>query len=238
MEKIVLCIALVVFSQTVFSQTKIDEYGKIITDDESARLYNFVEQLKKDKTVSGTLVIYKDKSETTGKFLRHFYGVKSILMNSFGVSPDSFSIVFGGEDIRRTEIWLNNSKEESSKFESKILDETLAGKINRKTLFDNNCIDCDESPFINQFIFGAGLDYLAEALKANPDTSALIQIAKVEYLAESTKERKDLINLIFDRLKKSQIPKDRISVKFIRGVEAKFYIIPKANKNKILKKSL
>ena len=226
MKRILLCLILIASSQWVLAQTKFDEYGALLSEDESARLYNFAGQLKESGAVEGTLIIYKDKSETTGKFLRHFYGVKSFLIESFSISPEKVSIVFGGESTRRTEMWLSKSKEESSKFESEIFDEKLAGKINRKILFDYNCLDCDESPFVNQFIFREGIDYLAEVLKANPKTKAIIKIAKVEFVSKTTKEKRYLLNEIFDRLRKKQVQRKKVSVQFTSGNWAKFYIIP------------
>ena len=234
MRKILLYIFLIAFSQTAFAQTKIDEYGAIITDDEYFRLSHFVvEELKKDKDSRVTIIIYKDKSETTGKFLRHFYGVEDFLIKAFDISPDKFSVVFGGEDKRRTEIWLSKSKNDAIKFENKMLDETLAGKINQKLLFDYNCIDCDESPFINQFIFREGFDYLAKALKANPNTVALINIPKVEYVSKTAKEKSELLVEIKNRIiEKNEISKNRIKIQFTSGNFAFFYIIPQTVKIK------
>lgn len=227
MKRNFLCLFLaILFSSAVFAQTQIDEYGPIISDDESARLFNFAEQLKNDEANIGTIVIHKDKSETTGRFLRHFYGVKDFLIEAFDIAPKRFSIVFGGEDVRRTQIWLSKSKKEASKFESKILDETLAGKISRRILFDYNCLDCDESPFVNQFIFREGIDYLANALRANSRTKAIIKIGGVEYLSKSSKEKKDLLKNIFERLEKNKIRRNRVAVQFTSGMLARFYIIP------------
>lgn len=231
MRKILLCIILIAFSQTAFAQTKIDEYGGLITDDEYGHIVYFLEELKKDENTFGTLIIYKDKSETTGKFLRHFYGIKSFLADVFAVSPDKFSVVFGGEETRRTEVWLSKSKMEADKFKSKFLDETLVGNINKKVLFDINCIDCDESPFINQFIFREGFDYLAKALKANPKTFALIKIPKVEYVSKTAKEKSELLAEIKNRIiEKNEISKNRIKIQFTSGNFATFYIIPQTVK--------
>lgn len=230
MRKIFLCLIFIAFSQTVLTQIKIDDYGALISEDESGHLDNLVAKLREDSIAEATFVIYKDKAEPTGRFLRHFYGVKDFMIEIYKVSPEKLSIVFGGDNTRRTEIWLSQSKEEAAKFENKVLDETLVGKINRKTLFDYNCIDCDESPFINQFIFREGVDYLAETLKANPHTKAVIEIARVKYLSKTAKERKELLNQIFDKIEKKQIRRNKISIRFTSGIWAKFYIIPVRNK--------
>lgn len=233
MKKIFLCAILFVFSQIAFAQTKIDEYGGIIADDESGRLDYFAAQLKKDKNAKGTIIIYKHRLETTGKFLRHFYGVKNFLVKALDVSPDKFSVVFGGEEVRRTEIWLSESKNETVKFDNKILDETLNGKIMKRTLFDTECIECDPVVFIDGFIFREGLEYFAKALLANPNTNALIEVSKAEY--RTRKKRTELINEILDILvKDTKISKNRIEIQFTSPKSevsyASFYIIPKIDK--------
>ena len=232
MRKILPILFVLMISQIAFAQTKIDEYGKIISDDEGACLYYFVEKLKNDKDAKGAIIIYKDKFETTGKFLRHFHGVKSFLIESLGISPNRFSLVFGGENLRRTEVWLSKSDDEKLKFDAKPLDETLNGKIVKTTLFDIECLDCDQVVFINQFIFREGLEYFARAVQANPNTTALIEISKVEYVSKTRTEKQKLVNKIFEVLvKDNKISKDRIKIRFKSGYNASFYIIPKIDKN-------
>lgn len=232
MRKILPILFVLLISQIAFAQTKIDEYGKIIPDDEYFRLTYFLEQLKEDKNFKGTIVIQKDKFETTGKFLRHFHGVKSFLIESLGISSDRFSLVFGGENVHQTELWLSKSDDEKLKFDAKPLDETLNGKITKTTLFDSECLDCDQVVFINQFIFREGLEYFARAVQANPNTTALIEISKVEYVSRTRTEKQKLVNKIFEVLvKDNKISKDRIKIRFKSGYNASFYIIPKIDKN-------
>lgn len=232
MRKILPILFVLMISQITFTQTKIDEYGKIISDDEYFRLAYFLEQLKEDKKFKGTIVIQKNKFETPGKFLRHFHGVKSFLIESLGISPDRFSLVFGGENLRQTELWLSKSDNEKLKFDAKSLDETLNGKITKTTLFDSECLDCDQVVFINQFIFREGLEYFARAVQANPNTTALIEISKVEYVSKTRTEKQKLVNKIFEVLvKDNKISKNRIKIRFKSGYNASFYIIPKIDKN-------
>ncbi len=218
-----------------FAQTKFDEYGGVIADDESARLEYLAAQLKNEKNAKGTIIIYKHKLETTGKFLRHFYGVRNFLVKAIGVSPDRFSVLFGGEDVRRTEIWISDSKNETVKFDNKVLDETLDGKITKRTLFDRECIECDPAVFIDGFIFRDGLEYFAKALLANPNTNALIEVSKVEYISRTRKERTELINKILSILvKDNKISENRIKIQFTSArsvvAYASFYIVPKIDK--------
>jgi hypothetical protein len=232
MKKILPLFFILLISYISFSQTKIDEYGGIIPDDEGARLDHFSGQLKADENAKGTIIIYKDKREPMGNFLRHFYGVKSFLITQIGVRPDKFSIVFGGENKRRTKIWLNESKNQALKIDDKLLDETLSGKITKKTLFDRSCLDCDPVVFINESIFGNGLNYFAKALQANPNTNALIEISEVEYISKTPKEKTKLVNIILEGLiKNNKISKNRIKIRYKSGYWTSFYIVPKIDKN-------
>jgi hypothetical protein len=160
--------------------------------------------------------------------------VRNFLVKAIGVSPDRFSVVFGGEDVRKTEIWISNSKNETVRFNNKVLDETLGGKIKKRILFDRECIECDPAVFINGFIFREGLEYFAKALLANPNSNALIEVSKTEYRArrERTKLSNEILNIL---VKDKKISKNRIKIQFtlFKSIVAyaSFYIVPKIDKN-------
>jgi hypothetical protein len=219
--------------QISFAQTESAEYGGVIPDEEYAYLSIFADKLNKNADTKGIIIIHKHKTEPVGHFLRHFYGVRNYLINQFSAPAERFSVLYGGEvEGRRTEMRIIKGESEKSNFPKEALDETLSGKIRQKTLFDEECIDCDPVVFINESIFIEGLDYFARALKENPNTNALIEISKVEYVSKTRKEKKELTNKIFEVLvKDNKISRDRIKIKFKSGMTASFYIIPKIDKN-------
>ncbi|HYJ92595.1 MAG TPA: hypothetical protein VEV84_14900 [Pyrinomonadaceae bacterium] len=209
----------------ICAQSPVDEYGNIIPDDEFGHLGYFSDKLKADSVSVGTIVIYKDTRETTGHFLRHYYGVSSFLTKVFKLSPEKFKMIFGGEGERRTKLYIGPAG--TSNLHGIELDETLRGKISKDTLFDWECIDCDPVVFINGFIFREGMVYLARALLANPGTISVIKIGRVEYLSKTAKERRELKKEIRDMLIQSGLRNlKRVRLRFAKGSFAFVYIIP------------
>lgn len=219
-----------VLSQIIFGQTKIDEYEKLNSEDESGHLAYISQEFSKAENSKIHILINKEKKMPYGKFLRYFYGIENYL-NLFDIPKKSVITVAGAEkDEQLTQIWFVKDNQKLPAFNEISINEGINLRQSKKVLFDENCLDCDESPFIKQSIFREDLDYLAKALKSNPTANALIKIAKVEYLSKTAKERSILTNEIIGRLKKNQIQRNRISIQFTSGSEAFFYIIPKANK--------
>ncbi|MEP7037852.1 MAG: hypothetical protein ABI891_05875 [Acidobacteriota bacterium] len=219
-----------VLSQVIFGQTKIDEYEKLNSEDESGHLAYISQEFSKVENSKIYILINKEKKMPYGKFLRYFYGIENHL-NLFNIPKKSVITVAGDEkDEQLTQIWFVKDNEKPPAFNEISINDGVNLNQSKKVLFDDNCLDCDESPFIKQSIFRKGLDYLAKTLKANPTIDVLIEISKVEYLSKTFKERRTLTNEIISRLKKNQIQRNRISISFISGTEAFFYIIPKANK--------
>lgn len=227
MKKILTVLFILLISQVAFSQTKFDEYGYLIPDNEGARLYDVFQEFSENKDSKIYILINKEKKMAFGKFLRYFYGVKAFLSN-FNITKESIKMIMGEEkDKQLTQIYFVKNNNPSLVFKEVSVENKLQEKITKKSLFDTNCTDCDESPFIKQFIFREGLDYLAIALKANPTSNALLEVGRVEYLSRTVKERKELTKQIFGRLKKNGIGKERVSIQFNSGNIASFYIIPK-----------
>ena len=221
---------------TLKGQTMIDRYSAISNDDEFGHLFNFADKLKSNANKTGMILISKDESETVGSFLRHFYGVRAFMISTFGVSPNRFEVVYGGDGRRDTAMYLQ-SVDSQKRFTSFELDETLRGKITKRTLFDYTCLDCDQSPFINQFIFREGMQYLAKVLLANPGTYSKIFISRVESLSRTPKERKKLRNEIYDRLTRNSLKStNRVTLQFVNGIDAKIYIFPRLSPGIRIKK--
>lgn len=230
MKKILSLIFLLLISQSAFAQTKIDEYdrGKLFDCDEHARLYNFANELNNHPKAKGYVVIYKPINLKTGIFLRHFYGVKRVLTDFMDVKPERLQIIAGEERKEmQTELWLVSDDEKVPDFPTLSLEAKLNETITNKSLFDYECIGCSPAVVIDFFIFNEGLEYFAEALKANPNSKALISIGTNEFISKTHIEKKELTERILEVLvKKNGIAKNKIKIQFIKSNFAYLYIIP------------
>ncbi|CAN5233286.1 hypothetical protein BH20ACI1_BH20ACI1_00410 [soil metagenome] len=97
-------------------------------------------------------------------------------------------------------------------------------------MFDENCLDCDTSPFVHQFILREGVDYLAKALVSNPNFNALLTIARVENTSKFFGERSKLTKEILGRFRSKGIQRNRVTIQFTSGIDVRFYIVPRTTK--------
>jgi hypothetical protein len=224
-------------SQAAFGQEKIAEYGRLISDDEYfnlVRLYDKVSEKTENKESKIYILINKEKKMPLGLFLRYFYGVRDLITESGGVDKESLIVEAGEEQDRQlTRIWIVKKRETLPPFNKISINEKLNQVITKKTLFDSNCIECDESPFIKKYIFGEGLDFLSNQLRANADYKALIdvQVSSAFFTSKRTwnRERNRRLNEIISRLKANKIPRKRFSIRFSEGSYAKIYLLPNRN---------
>lgn len=223
-------------SQIAFAQTKFDEYDRadLYDDDEFARLDGFSNELKSKPKAKGYVIIYKPKNLGTGKFLRHFYGVRRVLTEFMSINPERLQMIAGEERKEmRTEFWLVSENEKVPDFPTLSLEAKIKEQIIKKTLFDYECIGCTPAVILDYFIFNEGLEYFAEALKANPNSNALITIGKNEFISQTRKEKKELIERILETLVgKNKITKNRIKIEFINSDFAHLYVIPTNSSSK------
>jgi hypothetical protein len=227
MKKILTILFLLFILQVVFAQEKFAEYGRLISDDEFGTLLNARDQASGDKKIY--ILINKERKMPVGKFLRYFYGVNNYLLENSSLPKDSVIVQAGKEqDEQLTRIWILKKDEKLPVFDNISTEDMLKAKITKKTLFDQNCYGCDESPFIKQFIFREGLDNLAKIMQENITCKVLIKIPRL--IEESKRERIELHNEIVNRLKQQGISPKRLSIQFVVGDEAKFYLIPKIAK--------
>ena len=233
MKKIVAVLVILLISQAIFAQKKVAEYGRIISDDEFGTLLGTADEWRMNRDSKIYVLINKEKEMPIGRFLRYFYGVESYLANEGQVPKESIIVEAGEEQNKQfTQIWIVKKDEKFPDFKKMSLEEKLNGKITKKILFDRNCIDCDESPFIKQYIFREGLNNPAKVLKLNPNCSAYINIQQPSYYSKSDKlyDRKDRTTDIIEWFEANGISKVRYSIKFTVGDEAKIYIVPNRKK--------
>ena len=180
MRKMLLLSVILMLLQNVSAQTKIDEFGAITYDDISARLENAYQLVKDEPNQKAYFVINKPENIPLGKFARYFYGIQNFWTKYMRLPSSQIEMAAGEEkEELSTQIWKINGKLKFPDVETISLQDKIKGKITEKTLFDSDCIDCEPDPPIPLSIFyGDGLKFYAEALKANPQTQALIEMRK------------------------------------------------------------
>ena len=144
MKTIFFCLLiLIVFPQIVFTQTKIDEYGKTDSDSESARLDNFLYFLKDKPESKGLIVIYSGKNkERLGNILTFQNGMKWWMSLRAGKKFDdriSFLVTEGKQTLDK-ELWIISRGENLP--EIKPVDLSLSN-LKAKYLYAFVCLDCE-----------------------------------------------------------------------------------------------
>ncbi len=104
-----------------------------------------------------------------------------------------------------TQIWFVKDDQKTPAFDEISINEGINLKQPKKVLFDENCLDCDTSPFVHQFILREGVDYLAKALASNPNSNALLTIARIENISKSFRERSKLTKEILGKFRSTGI---------------------------------
>jgi hypothetical protein len=229
MKKILTILLASLISQVVFAQEKFAEYGSIISDDEFSVLLDAGDKVVESRESRIYILINKEKKMPNGQFLRYFYGIRNYIVENRGLPKESVIVEAGQEkNEQMTRIWILKKDEKLPVLDSISTENMLKAKITKKTLFDQNCYGCDESPFVKQFIFREGLDNLAKIMQENITCKVLIKIPRL--IEESKRERIELHNEIVNRLKQQGISPKRLSIQFVVGDKAKFYLIPKIAK--------
>lgn len=216
------------FHTSYSAQEKIDQYVQMPRDYEGGHLFHFSDRLKNEPGARGLIVINKPRVIDTGRFLRRVHGIRDLII-SLGTDRRRLDVYAGEErDRMLTRIWLIHAGEKPPVFGALSLKDLLKEKITKRTLFDSECLDCDLSPFIDQYIFREGLDHYAAALKANPGSRARIIVGRTG-LYTAARERRKLVSLILGRLVKNhRIRRNRIMIRFINSGSAGLYIVPKS----------
>jgi len=208
------------------SQVLSDSFGKLPDDDVYARIDHFGADVRKDPDSIGHAVVYKEKNQPFGAFLRYFYGIRDVWrMRGY---PDDRLVLHPGQEKEdlHNDFWILGKGEVIRPKEFSI-DERLRERLVEKRLFDSQCIGCDPAVLLHQWIFREGLEYYGTALKANRGSRAEITIGINEYVSGTNKERDKLKGKVLGVLStKFDVPRNRITIRFIKSMFARFYIIP------------
>lgn len=226
MKKIITLFFIIFCFQNTFTQTKWDEFGQLSRDSISARVDAFLSQIGQKHQNKGLMFVVKKESEPLGQFLRYYYGLQNYtrIITKNAIQPE---FRMGEDKDSRIELWIIKKGEKYPKLKTVSPEEELSRKISEKSLFDRSQSDWGSAVNIDLFIFREGLDYLAMALKSNPNSTASIEVAKTSASSSSKKEQTESTENIFDILvKKYGISQNRINIKFDSGSETRFFILP------------
>lgn len=220
-----------VTAQESRSAIKYEELGDMPTDDLLARIDYFLLKANEYPKSKVCIIGYNDKETPRGNFLKKFYGEKDYMVNRRGVIPSDLIVIDGGY---REKYWVEhwivpNGAElptptptvQSPKFEK-----------NEAYLFDKAFYEEDEFTITLWSFTPEGIEFYANALKANPSARAYIVVYRFTYpkdydnrqdgrkLAQSAKEL---------LIKKYNIAANRVFVINKRAFRnyAEFWIVPR-----------
>lgn len=225
-------IFLLVLQVSVFSQTKIDEYRIFNSDNDTARIDNFILNLIRKPEAKGLFVIYSGENRARiGNILPYIKGVKThFKYRNYNADQVSF-VVATGKEVFTREMWLINKNDKIPKF--KEIDYDFSD-LSEKYLFSISCIGCEPAePHLATGWIDRKL--LSKILRENPEYKILLEIGKKSYSYNYEKEKliaaKEFIENFRESFSKEyKIDKSRFNYKLVEGIDMSIYIIPSKDK--------
>ena len=142
---------------------KIDEYGRLFTDDESARLDTFYLALHNQPDLKGYIVGYNDPPGLRGQFLRRIYGDWRYLTKYRGLDPNRIIVLNGGYREKFTiELWVVPPEATPPKPAPTL--PQWSGSPSGAYKFDEECIVCEPAVNLDLYALDAGISFFADAL--------------------------------------------------------------------------
>lgn len=235
MKKILTILFLIFASQSLlFSQNKVNEYRKVVTDLDSAYLDDFAVKLTQNNENKGLFVIYVNENrERLGNVFSYIEGLKSHFFDFRKISPDRISFIIAqGKPSFTRELYVIRKDAEFPEIQEADLE---FDNLDKKYLFASSCLDCDPAvPSLSTENFN--WEKLAKVLKENPNYQLMINInGKTAFISgesDIVSSKKYVKNLRKYFLEKYEIKNNRI--KHIINKENKeesvttaaFYIVP------------
>ncbi|MCB1024181.1 MAG: hypothetical protein KDB79_07320 [Acidobacteria bacterium] len=229
-------ILLFVCNVGIYSQTLVDQYGRLSSDDISARLDTFVNAIQADPSSTAFIrLTFNEKLERHGTVVVRSEGIKDYLVRHRGLNPARLKIIVvnGGDDRYVVQLW--KYPEGVSLPEVSSLDWDIE-TIREPYLYTLGCSDC--SPVVPELSEQYMLKHFAETLKNHRNLKGLIVIRRNSFFDSNFRQRqqaaiqtvsyfRDLFNRIYG-LEKNQL---KIVIRNSKdaGVpeSADFYILPK-----------
>lgn len=176
---LVAAVSLLVGRQGVVAQTAdqkarpFDTFGRITSEDVSARLDNFANGLENEPDAAGYVVCYGPEGEGSGTGRGVLRVTKDYLVNARGIDPERVSTIYGGryKDPAEvvTELWIvppGADAPRPKRYKSKL--ETISGKFAEYRGWDG-FPDAD-GPSLGNVTLAA----FADALREQPDSVAYV----------------------------------------------------------------
>lgn len=208
------------------AQTKIDSYGRLPTDDESAHLDRFRIELARRPEMRGYVVGYNnDSTVPRGAFLRRLYGDRAYLNR--GLEPDRLSVIDGGyRDNLTIELWIVPADAKPPVPEpalSPVHDRTT------KFLFDEECLECSPAVFLDLSALESSLGFYAAELGREGRGEMIVwpsrTYSSAQALADARRARRKLA-------REFGIAQNRIDIKLAKRnkedvATVEFWVIPR-----------
>jgi hypothetical protein len=233
MKVIVGLILGLLLTANVSAQTLVDRFDTLANDEIGGRLYNFAGELKKAPDSRGLIVMHFAHVMTPGEFARRLNGARKFTagISGVGIGRVETAVSLSKDERVFYELWSIYPGGKEPPVFSAPVSEIIGAAVAKKKLFDKECIDCDNSPFVSDFILSdESLNNYGAALKANPECSASIEIGIVKGLSGTSAQRKKLAARILKNLfDKYAISSGRVNIRFDNSGFASFYIVPKSS---------
>lgn len=211
--------------QSVFAQTKFDEYENIKIDDERYRVVTLLDYLAKNPETRALFAVHAKEDEAGfGNVLGYLEGVEKYISNkNFDLSRIDFAVAKGKETFTK-EIWIIEKGENQPQLE--LLEYDFAD-LKENYLYGSVCFLC-EPPYEEFTRTQIDFTHLSQILKQNSNYSILLKIGKDSTDSERTVSAKEYARKIKKLLATEyKINKKRFRYEIIKDSrKVEFYIIP------------
>lgn len=173
--------------QSVFAQTKFDEYNTLNTDDESTRIDNFIIGLINQPKAKGLFIVYVgDNKSRIGNIQKYIENVKWYLsLRNVDTERISFAVAEGKTSFHR-ELWLINKGDKLPQFNKENFE--LKG-LQKRLLYATFCNECRPAVLAlrNDIV---DWDTLAKIIKENSEYEVFVKVGNISryYDVESEKD--------------------------------------------------
>lgn len=207
MKNSLLLFFLLLISQFAYGQSKFDEFEKLIADDESARIDNFLGALEQQPESRGLIVVYVgDNLDQIGNITAYIKGAQYYITEARGIEKDRISFMIGeGKKKFHKELWILPDETKKPQIKSSEIDlNNLKGRI----LYASSCIECD--PVVPALSNDrVNLEEYLKIIKNNPNYQGLITI----HPSKGDDTVKEYVKEIKQTLNQKNINKERVRIK-------------------------
>jgi len=152
---------------------KIDEYGRLRADDESARLDAFYLSLHNQPDLKGYIVGYNEPRGLRGQFLRRIYGDQRYLTEYGGLDANRITVLDGGYREKFTiELWVVPPAAAPPQPAPTL--SQWPENSRRAYKFDEECIVCEPAVNLDLYALDTGISFFDDVISLPAPSDDLI----------------------------------------------------------------